>query len=101
MPLTTIRAIGEAALAGFRPDLTLILDVDPALGLQRAEKRSTARDRYESEPLDFHRRVRNGFLEIAAGEPGRCAVIDSARDEDRVAEEILAAALRRLHEPVG
>ena len=88
-------------LAGFRPDLTLILDVDPALGLERAGKRSTAKDRYESEPLDFHRRVRDGFLEIAAAEPGRCSVIDSARDEDLVAEEILAAALRRLHEPVG
>lgn len=101
VPLATIRAIGEAALDGFRPDLTLVLDVDPALGLERARKRSTAADRYESETLDFHRRVRNGFLEIAASEPSRCAVIDAARDEDRVAEEVLAAVLRRLDEASG
>ena len=101
VPLATIRAIEDAALDGFRPDLTLILDIDPALGLERARKGSIAADRYESEPLDFHRRVRDGFLEIAAAEPERCAVIDSARDEDCVAGEILSAVLRRLGEPVG
>ena len=101
VPLAAIRSVGEAALDGFRPDFTLILDLDPALGLERARKRPTAADRYESEPLDFHRRVRNGFLEIAAAEPERCAVIDSAQDEDRVAEEILAAVLRRLDEPAS
>lgn len=100
VPLATIRTIGDAALDGFRPDITLILDVDPALGLERAGKRSTAAaDRYEREPLDFHRRVRAGFLEIAAAEPERCTVIDSAQDENRVAEEILSAVLRRLEEP--
>ena len=101
VPLATIRSIGDAALHGFRPDLTVILDVDPALGLERARKRSISTDRYESEPLDFHRRVRDGFQEIAAAEPDRCAVIDSAQDEDRVAEEILSAVLRRLGESVG
>lgn len=99
--LATIRTIGDAALDGFRPDLTLILDIDPALGLERARKGSTAADRYESEPLDFHRRVREGFLEIAAAEPGRCTVIDSTQDEDRVAGEILSAVLHRLEETAG
>ena len=100
-PLGLIRSIGRAALGRFQPDLTLILDIDPEEGLERTRTRSAFQDRYERQLLDFHRRVRNGFLEIAAAEPGRCAVIDSARDEDRVAEEILAAAVRRLHEPVG
>ncbi len=100
-PLELIRSIGEAALGGFQPDLTLILDLDPETGLERTRTRSAFQDRYERQLLDFHRRVRNGFLEIAASEPSRCAVIDAARDEDRVAEEVLAAVLRRLDEASG
>lgn len=97
----TIRAVGEAALGGFRPDLTLILDIDPEAGLERAGKRSADRDRYESQPLAYHRRVREGFLAIAADAPERCVVIDSTRDEDRVAGAVLAEVERRFEEMAG
>ena len=100
-PLAAIRSIEEAALGGFRPDLTLILDIDPAVGLERTRKRSAARDRYESLPLDYHRRVREGFLAIAAEAPERCAVIDAAPAEDLVAEAILAEVVARFEEAAG
>ncbi len=104
VPVDLVRAVGNAALGGFGPDLTLILDFDPELGLARTRARSDARDRYESRPLDFHRRVREGFLAIAADAPERCAVIDAAAAEDAVAAEILARYTRRfgqIKDPAG
>ena len=95
-PIPLIRAIADAALGGFRPDLTLILDVDPELGLARTRARSTARDRYESQPLDFHRRVREGFLELAADASDRCVVLDAAPAEDAVAEAVLGEVAARF-----
>ena len=100
-PLELIRSIGEAALGGFQPDLTLILDMDPETGLERTRSRSAFQDRYERQLLDYHRRVRKGFLAIAADAPERCVVIDAAPDEDRVAERVLAEVERRFEEAVG
>ena len=100
-PVALIRAIADAALGGFEPDLTLVLDIDPAEGIERIRARSPARDRYETRPLDYHRRVREGFLEIAARAPGRCAVIDAAASEDAVAGAVLAAVLGRFADLSG
>ena len=82
----------------FFPDITLVLDLPAEAGLARAQARSAA-DRYEQMDLAFHRRLREGFLDIAAHDPRRCAVIDAAGSEDAVAAEILAAVDRRLPAP--
>lgn len=96
-PLEAIRAVAEAALGGFRPpDLTLVLDLDPACGLGRVRAGSLALDRYESREIEFHRRVRAGFLEIAAADPARCVVIDAGRDQAAVAAAAAAALDERL-----
>lgn len=79
----------------FYPDLTLMLDLPAEAGLARAKARSTA-DRYEGMDIEFHRRLREGFLDIAAHDPRRCAVIDAAGAEDTVAAEILDVVDRRL-----
>jgi dTMP kinase len=71
----------------------VLLDLDPADGLAR---RRGERDRIEVEDLAFHRRVRDAFRELAAADPGRFAVVDAAGPADRVAAEVLAAALARL-----
>lgn len=84
------------AVGDFRPDLTLILDLPVDVGLGRAAARRGNETRYESLPGDFHARVRSGFLEIAAAEPGRCVVIDAARDIETVAAAIAAAVATRL-----
>ena len=82
----------------FYPDITLVLDLPAEAGLARAQARSAA-DRYEQMDLAFHRRLREGFLDIAAHDPRRCAVIDAAGSEDAVAAEILAVVDRRLPAP--
>ncbi len=84
------------AVGDFRPHLTIMLDLPIETGLARAAARRGTETRYESLPRDFHARVRAGFLEIAAGEPQRCLVIDATRDVDTIAGAIAAAVSERL-----
>ncbi len=76
---------------GMKPDLTLILDIDPEEGLRRATARrgDDTPDRFEKEKLSIHRRRRKAFLEIAKAEPQRCVVIDADADPEKVAATIL------------
>jgi dTMP kinase len=75
-----------------RPRLTIVLDVDPAIGLARTGKRqSGGEDRFEKKGVAFHKKLRGGFLDIAAAEPGRCVVIDTGRPAAMVAAEIWSA----------
>jgi dTMP kinase len=92
LPIEELRAIAAVATAGLTPDLTILLDVAPEVGLAR--KTGDARNRFEAAfDLEFHRRVRAGFLELARQEPARWRVIDAARDADAVLADVLAAAL--------
>lgn len=90
-PIDELRALASIATGGVAPDLTILLDVDPEAGIAR--KVAESRNRFESAfDLDFHRRVRAGFLELARAEPSRWRVVDAARDVDAVFEDVLAAA---------
>jgi len=89
-------ALQSVALGDFRPDLTLILDIPVEIGLARADARRGAETRYESMTRDFHRRLRDGYLKIAEGEPERCVVIDATRSVDEVAAEIHAVVRSRF-----
>jgi len=68
-----------------RPHLTLILDLDPELGLARAKQ---TENRFEKKGRDFHQRLRTGYLEIAQAEPQRCKIIDASGTAEEVAEAI-------------
>ncbi|TDR94285.1 dTMP kinase [Enterovirga rhinocerotis] len=86
--------LDEAATAGIRPDLTIVIDVPVALGSQRARLRRSGRgegiDRFEGEDAPFHERVRQGFLDLAASAPGRCVVVDGSQAIDVVGDAIWA-----------
>ncbi len=86
------------ATGGLKPNLVVLLDIDPAIGLSRAGLRGEP-DRLEQESLDFHERVRMGFLDLAAKDPARYLVLDASRDEKELAEEI-AAKLSKLLPPL-
>lgn len=97
VPLAELRSLAEIATGGLAPDLTILLDVPPEQGLRR--KAEAERTRFEAAfDLEFHRRVRAGFLALAGGEPDRFAVVDSSRHIDLVFADALAAALRALGE---
>lgn len=73
-----------------RPDLTIILDLDPAIGMERANRRGDL-DRFELEKQEFFLSVRQAYLDIAAAEPERCMVIDAAKPLEQVKADLLVA----------
>ena len=93
--IALVRRMNRLASGGVEPDLTFFLDCPVELGLARAAKRIAGKkpglsrpDRFENEDLDFHERVRRGFLELAQEEPGRIVVLDAAAPIREVHEEI-------------
>ncbi|WP_119274037.1 dTMP kinase [Taklimakanibacter deserti] len=86
--MALIESLEQKIVGETRPDLTLILDVDPELGLARAKKRADGEDRFEKKGLAFHRKLREGFLAIAARDPKRCRIVDSSRPYEEVAQDI-------------
>ncbi len=82
LDLQTIRELNALATGGVLPDLTLVLDLDPAVGLKRLGSRRL--DVFEKMDLAFHRRVRQGYLEIAREEKRRVVVLDADRAEERI-----------------
>jgi dTMP kinase len=93
-----IRRLERIIVADTMPDLTIIVDVPAEVGLERASHRRGKKeaDRFENEALDFHKRLRDGYLKIAAAEPNRCVVVDSQRPKEKVADEIWTIVNRRL-----
>jgi len=85
-----VAELSRWATEGLRPDVTLLLDIDPAMGLGRA---TGSPDRIEQESLEFHRAVRQGFLDLAAADPGRYLVVDASLTPDGVYSAIVSRVL--------
>ena len=96
-----IAALEAHVLEDVRPDLTLVFDLATAQGLARAADRGGAEARFESKGEAFHGRLRQAFLEIAAREPLRCAVIDGAAAINAVEAAVWAVVEQRLAPPNG
>jgi len=79
----TVLALHQTATRGVWPDLTIVIDLPVEVGLARATQAQRP-DRLESEPVEFHRRVRDGFLRIAQREPNRVKVVDGTQPIDEV-----------------
>ena len=87
--LEIIHQLNHIATGGLIPDITFMLDLSPELGLQRQQQSETPRDRLDKEPLEFHRKVREGYLAVAKAEPHRVKLIDATQSPDTVHSEIL------------
>jgi dTMP kinase len=104
-----INVLERVSVGELSPDLTIILDLPVQAGLERAKlRRGTAEaDRFEGEGTEFHEKLRDAYLAVAAREPDRCAVIDASASKDVVANAVWQAvqsrlqpsAARRLDEP--
>lgn len=92
----TIRRLHRLVCDGFGPDLTIMLDMPVERGIGRTAERTGNENRYERMAIEFHQRVRDGFLEIARREPERCVVIDGGRTQEAVHELVIAAVGERL-----
>lgn len=96
-----VEALDAWALDGLKPNLTIMLEIAPEAGLQRAQARAAAAgqtiaDVFERRPKDFHIAVLQAFRAIAEAEPDRCAVVDAAHSVEAVAEAIQAIVASRL-----
>lgn len=87
--------ITQAATGGLLPDLTVVLDLDPRVGLERAARRGQP-DRLERADLAFHQRVRQGFLTLAARDRARFVVLDASGSVDDLGAAVWDAACSRL-----
>jgi dTMP kinase len=103
--LELLQRMNQLASGGLQPDLTLLLDCAPETALSRARRRTEEQspgvgrgDRFESQNLDFHERVRGGFLDIARAEPNRVVVLDSSAPAEEVHEQIKKIVDERLAE---
>lgn len=91
-----LRALNRTAALGLVPDLTLLYDLDPEVGLARRAAAPGRRNRLDREPVEFHRRVRDGFLDLSRAEPRRFVVLDAALDPVTLEARSWAAVDGRL-----
>jgi dTMP kinase len=97
LPVSEIAELNRWATGDLTPDLTIVLDLPPVIGLGR---RHSSADRLEAEPVEFHQRVRSGFLSLAAAEPSRYVVLDAARSEGAISRDIQTKVRELLPDPV-
>jgi dTMP kinase len=88
LPVQEISWLSSWATGGLKPDLVVLLDVDPSVGLTRVSSRGLGRDRLESESRAFHERVRYAFLDLAAADPKRYLVLDAARPPAEISDAV-------------
>ena len=94
--LEEVRALVNYATGGLVPDLTILLDIDVEAGLLRKTQNGTEWNRLDAYTLEFHQRVRAGYLDMARREPKRWVVVDAGRDWDSVQEELRKVIEGRL-----
>jgi dTMP kinase len=94
-----INALERIALSGLKPDLTIILDADPNIGLTRASVRRGAAnaDRFEAEAIEFHEELRSAYRVLAEREPDRCVVIEATGSKAEVSDRIWDVVATRLN----
>lgn len=85
--IENIRDINDFATMGLKPDLTILLDIDPEIGIERAKSVKEA-DRLEQEKIDFHRIVYDGYKELVQMYPERIKVVDSSQSIEEVSKGI-------------
>ena len=94
--LNTVEGLYYMVAQEFEPDLTFIMDIEPEEGLRRSGKQNqmtldlneSTEDRYERLGLDFHEKVRNGFLQIAKDHPKRCVIVDAAQTPETIFDQM-------------
>lgn len=104
LELEKLEQLKQITIGDVEPDLTFVLDIDVSKGLARSDRRLSEQggeeakreDRFESLELEFHERLRQGFLTIAKNNPDRCCIIDAEQSVDEMSTQILKRVQERL-----
>ena len=95
-----LQQLYQIAVGDFKPNLTIILDIDPKIGLERSFNKAKNMDvkelRFEGREFEFHQNLRKGFLEIAKEEPERCVVLNADKSIEELHKDIVAVVSQRL-----
>lgn len=96
----TLQQLYQIAVGDFKPDLTIILDIDPKIGLERSFNKAKTMEvkelRFEGREFEFHQNLRKGFLEIAKNEPNRCVVLDANKTIEELHKDIVNVVNQKL-----
>lgn len=96
----TLQGLYKIVAGDFKPDLTIILDIDPEVGMRRSFAKAATMAvkelRFEGRQMEFHHNLRRGFLEIAAREPERCVVVNADADIDTIQQQIIQIINKRF-----
>lgn len=101
LSLKDLETITQFATGGLTPDVTLYLDIEPEQGLRRRKDGGEELNRLDREALAFHRRVRQGYLEMAAREPARWFIVEAGGSPEEVQEALRAVLIPHLSGPRG
>ena len=105
MRLATLKEIMQPFLHGLLPGLTILLDLDPAIGLERKRRQLEAEggalSRFDLRPLEYHQKVRDGFLDLAAADPERWLVLDAQQEPGRISARIWERVKRQIRPAPG
>lgn len=100
VPYQTLQDLYQIAVGDFKPDLTIILDLDAKIGLERSFRKASGmvmqETRHESRGFEFHNNLRQGFLEIAKAEPQRCLVLDANKSIEELHQDIIKVVSERF-----
>jgi len=93
-----IKALERISVGDLAPDLTFVLDLPAAVSMERAarRRRGVKADRFEAEEVDFHEKLREAYLALAASEPERCVIIDATASEEAIAKRVWDTVNSRL-----
>lgn len=96
--LDTLRQLLRYTTGGLQPDLTILFDIDPVEGIRRRSSGGGEWNYLDANPAEYHQRVRQGYLELAAADPGRWVTLDAGRPRDAIQADLCRLVLARLEQ---
>lgn len=96
-----VKAVHQAVLGDFQPDLTILFDIDPVMTMKRVETRGDEISRFDAESIDFHKTIRQAFLDIAKDAPERFSTVNADSSIENVETQILFSVIQKFPKLAG
>ena len=98
LDLDLVKEVNRISIGEISPDLTFVFDIDPTLGIERALGGNNKETRFEEKDIMYHKKIRDGYMDIARDNPDRCVVINGTIDIEQISKKILELTLDKINE---
>lgn len=98
LDLDLVKEVNRISIGEISPDLTFVFDIDPTLGIERALGENNKETRFEEKDIMYHKKIRDGYMDIARDNPDRCVVINGTIDIEQISKKILELTLDKINE---